>query len=64
MASGFVIDRGHLEVLTQQIWVEGEPEETFWSGIKTSNRDNYAVAAYRCKTCGGLEFYTTDRVEI
>ncbi len=64
MAPGFILDRGHMEYRTQQTWVEGEPEESFWSGIKTSNRDTYAVAAYRCETCGRLEFYTTERVKI
>ncbi len=64
MSKGFVFDRGHLEYKTQQAWVEGEPEETFWSGVKTSGREGYRVEAYRCYNCNGLEFYTTDRVDI
>jgi len=58
---GFVTDRCPREYRTQQAWVEGEPEESFGSGIKTSNRDTFAVVAYRCGICGRLEFYTTER---
>lgn len=65
MVPGFVLDQGGLEIFSaQQTWVEGEPEESIWTGLKTSNRDTYAVAAFRCGICGRLEFYTTDRVKI
>ncbi len=64
MQKGFVFDRGHMEYKTQQAWVEGEPEESFWSGVKTSGRDGYRVVAYRCTGCDRLEFYTTERDEI
>ena len=56
---GFVIDRGHMEYKTQLIWVEGEPEESFWSGVKTSSREALNTVAKRCPSCGKLEFYTT-----
>jgi len=64
MTRGFFFDRGHMEYKTQQAWVEGEPEESFWSGVKTSGRDAYRVEAFRCASCDRLEFYTTERVDV
>lgn len=61
---GFIYDRGDYEVKTQQVWVEGEPEQSFWSGIKTSGRDAYKVEAYCCDGCDHLEFYTTELVDL
>ncbi len=64
MLQGFIFDRGHLEFRTQQLWVAGEPIESFWSGVKTSGRDAYKVEAYRCRACDRLEFYTTESINI
>jgi predicted nucleic-acid-binding Zn-ribbon protein len=62
MNEGFVLDLGDYQIKQQQVWVEGEPEPSFWSGLKTKNRDAYHVKAYRCSVCYFLEFYTTDEV--
>lgn len=64
MERGFIFDRGHIEYKTQQAWVEGEPEASFWSGVKTSGRNSRSVEAYRCVGCDRLEFYTTEPVNI
>jgi predicted nucleic-acid-binding Zn-ribbon protein len=64
MTEGFIIDFGHYQTKQQQIWVEGEPESSFWSGLKTSNRPAFHVGAQRCIECGYLEFYTKDSVSI
>lgn len=65
MQRGFLYDRGHMEYNTQQVWVEGDPEETFWSGgVKTSGRNAYSVGAYRCGGCGFLDFYATESSDI
>lgn len=64
MMTGFIYDRGHYEYKQQQVWVEGEPEQSFWSGLKTSGREAHNVLAYRCKSCSRLEFYTADSVDI
>ena len=37
-------------------WVEGEPEESFWSGLKTSNRDTYAWQHIAAKRAAGWNF--------
>jgi hypothetical protein len=62
MREGFVLDLGDYQVKQQQVWVEGEPEPSFWSGLKTTDRDAFHVQAFRCAVCNFLEFYTTDKV--
>jgi len=64
MKEGFVLDRGDYNVKMASFWVEGEPENSFWSGLKTSNRDAFRVQAFRCSNCNYLEFYTTEKVDI
>ena len=63
MAEGFIIDHGDYEYKRQQMWIEGQPEASFWSGLKTSNRDAFNVQALRCADCNFLEFYTTEKVD-
>ncbi len=64
MAEGFILDHGHYDSKRQQMWVEGQPEKSFWSGIKTSDKDAFKVQAFRCANCNFLEFYTTDKVDL
>lgn len=64
MIRGFIFDRGHYEYKQQQVWVEGEPESSFWSGLKTSGRDARTVDAYRCASCDRLEFFAGDAASI
>jgi len=64
MSEGFVIDHGDYQIKQEQIWVTGAPEASFWSGLKTSNRDAFTVRAFRCAACSYLEFYTTDKVDV
>jgi predicted nucleic-acid-binding Zn-ribbon protein len=63
MTAGFVVDRTNGEKL-QQVWIAGQPEASQWVGLKTGNRDNFNVQAFRCANCNYLEFYTADRVYI
>ena len=64
MTEGFVLDHGDYEYKRQQIWVEGEPTASFWSGIKTSGKTALKVQAFRCTDCNYLEFYTTEEVSL
>lgn len=57
MELGFVLDRGPHHVVRTQDWVQGEPERSFWSGIKTRGKDKYSVRTFRCERCGYLEAY-------
>lgn len=38
-------------------WLEGMPEESVWSGLKTGGRLMLPVAVYCCKGCGRLELF-------
>jgi len=62
MREGFVLDLGDYQVKQQQVWVEGEPEQSFWSGLNTKDRESFHVKAFRCAVCSFLEFYTTEQV--
>jgi predicted nucleic-acid-binding Zn-ribbon protein len=64
MSEGFVLDRGDYNYKMPALWIEGKPEESFWSGLKTSDRDAFSVQAFRCQACNYLEFYATEQVNI
>jgi DNA gyrase inhibitor GyrI len=57
MYEGFILDRGDHNSKNLQKWVEGEPEKSFFLGIRTNDRDKYEVSTYRCDRCGYLESY-------
>ena len=60
MEEGFILDRGHYNAKMVNTWVEGEPVKSFWSGIKTSDRQRFEVKTFRCTECGYLENYATE----
>jgi hypothetical protein len=57
MSPGFVVDRGHHSSPSAQVWVEGEPRRSFWSGLHLKGRAKHAVRTFRCERCGYLESY-------
>ena len=63
MIEGFILDRSYGTNL-QEVWVEGIPEKSFWSGIKTNHKLTFKVGAFRCGDCNFLEFYTTERIKV
>jgi hypothetical protein len=56
MEEGFIADATYGGVLTSK-WVEGEPEKSFWTGIKTKGKEQIQISTYRCASCGYLESY-------
>ncbi len=65
MTEGFVLDRGDTGYKMPSVWIEGEPEESFWSnGLKTSHKNIFRIRALRCSKCKFLEFYTAEIVDI
>ena len=63
LEDGFMMDRGDRDRVKPAIWVEGEPEKSFWSGTKTKGKRQLPVAALRCPRCGRIELYTAERGE-
>lgn len=59
MERGFVIDRGHVNAPDLQKWIEGTPERSFWTGIRTKGRESHPVQTFRCERCGWLESYAS-----
>lgn len=57
MEAGFIVDRGHYSAEDVSYWVEGAPERSFWTGLKTKGREKFQVTTYRCAGCGYLESY-------
>lgn len=60
MEEGFILDHGHYNAKMVNTWVEGEPVKSFWSGIKTSDKQRFAIKTFRCTECGYLENYATE----
>jgi hypothetical protein len=57
MEEGFMLDRGHANAARVGEWVEGEPERSFWAGIKLRGKERMPTATYRCPKCGLLLSY-------
>jgi len=64
MEAGYIADRGHHSAPGEPRWVEGEPQRSFWTGLKTKDRDVYGVTTFRCERCGYLESYATARAKL
>ena len=56
MEAGFMVDEGH-GTRTVAAWVEGAPERSIWTGIKTRDRRRLPVETWRCTRCGWLDAY-------
>jgi len=48
------------KVYQQTKWVEGEPETSFWLGLKIKGRRTFPVFADRCPQCGTLELHADE----
>ena len=57
MQTGFLLegDPGSMRTVTK--WVEGAPETSVWTGLKTGDRQVLPVTSYRCPECGRLESF-------
>ena len=56
MVQGFVPDYSHGAALVGG-WHEGQPKKSFWTGTKAPWSEGVPIGAFRCQTCGFLEFY-------
>jgi hypothetical protein len=57
MEEGFLLDRGHYDSAHTASWIEGEPERSFWTGIRTAKKARFRVRTFRCERCGLLRSY-------
>ena len=56
METGYIVDEGY-GTRTVAKWIEGAPERSMWTGLKTRGKDKLDIATYRCRRCGYLESY-------
>jgi hypothetical protein len=56
MEPGFLIDEGYGKKSVAK-WVGGEPQKSFWMGLRLGGAEQVEVATYRCRRCGYLESY-------
>jgi hypothetical protein len=61
MERGFLLDRGHANMGRVARWVEGQPEPSFWTGVRIKDRTTLYVISYRCPECGMLLQYARGR---
>jgi hypothetical protein len=61
METGFIVDFDDDSGIKVSRWVEGVPEESFWSGLKVDDRRQMEIRTYRCIGCGYLESYAPER---
>jgi len=56
MESGWVPDNTH-SGLQRQNWSPGEPQPSFWTGLKVGKDQVIPATTFRCPKCGYLESY-------
>jgi hypothetical protein len=56
MDRGFVLDNTHGGRHVTQ-WAAGAPRKSFWVGTKLPEEALVPMGAYRCSSCGYVEFY-------
>jgi hypothetical protein len=56
METGFLLDRGPGAFLPVR-WIASEPELSWIGSVKLKDKDEFQVEAWRCKSCGSLDFY-------
>lgn len=57
MEEGFGLDADANHQLSTTKWIEGRPEKSFFSGVKTKGKRQFPITLYRCTRCGFLEAY-------
>ena len=60
MDRGFQLDMTDSRI-RPAVWLGGEPEKSFWTGVKLRGKVSYEVEVFRCKECGYLEHYAVGK---
>ena len=58
MEPGFVMDTTHGGSIQSQ-WIEGQPDRSWFTGLKLKGKRRIPIASSRCTRCGFLEFWAT-----
>ncbi len=61
MVQGFIPDSGSANAKYVSSWVEGQPKRSWFEYTKVPVGGGTPIAAFRCKSCGYLEFYADDK---
>lgn len=61
MEVGFIVDQAHGST-SQEQWIKGEPEPSFWTGIKIRGTTRYKVTTFRCAVCGYLQSFAIEAI--
>lgn len=59
MVEGFILDLTYGGQMVPR-WIRGKPERSVWSGVRSSGKECYSVASFRCVQCGRLASYATE----
>jgi hypothetical protein len=57
MSRGFILSMGFRAAAGASTWQEGDPEASFWTGIKHLGKGKHPITTHRCTVCGYLESY-------
>jgi hypothetical protein len=57
LVAGSLASKDSYYMVAASQWLEGPPEKSIWSGLRTQGRLLLPVAAYCCQSCGKLELY-------
>ncbi len=60
MVQGFLPDNSHGDIYISS-WFEGKPEKSIWFRTKKPKKPGIPIGAFRCKSCGYLEFYSGEK---
>ena len=60
MEQGFVPDFAHGAIVVSS-WHAGQPKKSFWRKTKVTFKEGLPLGAFRCSSCGFLEFYADPR---
>ena len=59
MDAGFTLEMTNTAYLPT-LWIEGQPEPSYWTLTKIKGKPQWRVVSYRCRACGFLESYATE----
>ena len=57
MVRGFILDYANGAIVVPN-WYEGVPKKSFWIGTSEPTTEGIPVVAFRCSSCGFVEFYS------